>query len=91
MDLTTVEAARRLGVTRRRVLALIEAGRLKAVRFGCAYALKAEDVDALTVRIQGRPTKAILEIRAIAERPGNDRDAVIAREMLRQHMEERRW
>src|ERR1051326_1825032 len=38
-QLTVSEAAARLGVTTRRVIALIEAGRLPATRFGRAYGL----------------------------------------------------
>jgi excisionase family DNA binding protein len=89
MILTSLEAAKRLGITQRRVIALIATGRLKAKRFGRVYSIEAEDVDAMTVRVNGRPTKALLEIRGVAERPG--KDAEVAREMLRRHIEERRW
>lgn len=91
MELTTAEAAKRLGISKARIQQLITDGRLKTRRFGTLHVIKSEDVDGLVVRVHGRPSKAILQIRAIAERPGNDRDAEIARQMLRQHIEERRW
>lgn len=55
--LTTKEAAERLGVTVRRVSALIEAGRLPAARFGRAYMIKESDLKLVEDRSPGRPSK----------------------------------
>jgi excisionase family DNA binding protein len=56
-DLTTKEAAERLGVTPRRVLVLIESGRLRARRFGHAWAIAEKDLAAVADRRNGRPPK----------------------------------
>lgn len=55
--LTTKEAAEQLGVTQRRVLALIASGELEAQRFGSTWAVQEESVQARleTPRIKGRP------------------------------------
>ena len=55
--LTTQEAAQRLGVSTRRVIALIEAGRLPASRFGKAYAIQEADLAIVADRPTGRPAK----------------------------------
>ena len=55
--LTTQEVAERLGVSTRRVIALIEAGRLPASRFGKAYAIKEADLGIVAERPAGRPAK----------------------------------
>ena len=54
----TAEAARRLGVTQNRVLALIAAKRLKATKFGNVWMIDPKDLDAVTKRKPGRPRKA---------------------------------
>lgn len=43
-QLTTKEAAKRLGLTRARIVQLIRAGSIKAVRFGQAYQIKESDL-----------------------------------------------
>lgn len=55
--LTTAEAAVELGVSVRRVHALIKDNRLKAERFGGAWAIKRKDLDAVRDRKTGRPRK----------------------------------
>ena len=55
--LTTLEAAEKLGVTRRRVLALILAGRLPAQKFGRDYMIKEKDLKLVENRKVGRPKK----------------------------------
>jgi excisionase family DNA binding protein len=55
--LTALEAAARLGVSKRRVIALIEAGRLPAERFGNAYVIKESDLKLVEDRKPGRPPK----------------------------------
>ncbi len=57
--MTTGQAARRLGVTRRRVLALIAARRLAARRFGSAWMIEPAALDAPVIRDRkpGRPRK----------------------------------
>jgi len=53
--LTTTGAARRLGISRRRVLAYVAAGRLPAQRFGVAWMIQADDLAVLVRRKPGRP------------------------------------
>ena len=56
--LTTPEAAKILGITRRRVGALIQAGRLKAARFGRVWQVRPADLAAVANRKPGRPVSA---------------------------------
>jgi excisionase family DNA binding protein len=56
--ITTVEAAKRLGVTPGRVRALIEAKRLKAFKYGREWLIDPKDLEAVRVRKVGRPRKA---------------------------------
>jgi excisionase family DNA binding protein len=51
----TTEAGRRLGVSDARVRALIESGRLKAVKIGGAWLIDPKDLDAVKERKVGRP------------------------------------
>jgi excisionase family DNA binding protein len=53
----TVEAGRRLGVSAVRVRALIESGRLKAIKVGGAWLIDPKDLDAVKDRKVGRPRK----------------------------------
>jgi excisionase family DNA binding protein len=56
--LTTKQAAQELGLTERRIRALIGAGRLKADRFGQrSHAIRRSDLDAVRVRKPGRPQR----------------------------------
>jgi excisionase family DNA binding protein len=55
--LTTLEVAEKLGVTRRRVLALIESGRLPATKFGRDYMIREKDLKLVENRKVGRPRK----------------------------------
>jgi excisionase family DNA binding protein len=55
--ITVGEAAKRLAISRRRVLALIQMGRLPAERFGNTYALKEADLALVAERTPGRPRK----------------------------------
>jgi excisionase family DNA binding protein len=57
--LTTKEAAERLGITPRRVQALIEAGRLPAQKFGRDYMIKEADLKLVEDRKVGRPKKRL--------------------------------
>ena len=56
--ITTVEAARRLGVTPSRVRALIEAKRLKAFKYGREWLIDPKDLEAVKNRKVGRPRKS---------------------------------
>ena len=56
--ITTVDAAKRLGVTPSRVRALIEAKRLKAFKYGREWLIDPKDLDAVKDRKVGRPRKA---------------------------------
>lgn len=53
--LSTVEAAERLGVTSRRIVALITSGKLRATRVGRSWVIKASDLAAVQDRPQGWP------------------------------------
>jgi len=53
--LTTRDAAARLGVTPRRVVALIHARRLPAQRFGPVWLIRERDLAKVAVRRPGRP------------------------------------
>ena len=54
--ITTKEAAKELGVTMRRVQALIKAGRLPAQKMGRYCIIRMADLDKVRVRKPGRPT-----------------------------------
>ena len=56
--LTTKQAAERLGITPRRVQALIEVGRLPAQKFGRDYMIKPQDLKLVENRKVGRPKKS---------------------------------
>ena len=55
--LTTNEAAKRLGVSRRRVLALIAGERFPAQKFGRDYLIDEKDLELVADRKPGRPSK----------------------------------
>jgi excisionase family DNA binding protein len=55
--LTTAEVAKRLGVTRARVLALIYEGRLKAEKVGVQLLIAPADLAKLKILKTGRPKK----------------------------------
>jgi excisionase family DNA binding protein len=55
--LTTQQAAERLGVSIRRVNALIQDGRLPAEKFGQVYMIKESDLKLVENRKPGRPRK----------------------------------
>lgn len=54
-QLTTKQASEILGVSRRRVIALIEQGKLKARKFSKVYMIAPKDLDAVRERKNGRP------------------------------------
>lgn len=58
--MTTQEAAEALGVTRQRVLALIQEGRLKATKHGRDWWISEGAVEAVKERKPGRPKKGEL-------------------------------
>lgn len=55
--ISTNEAAEVLGVTRQRVLQLIQDGRLKAERFANVYMIRRGDLEHIEERPMGRPPK----------------------------------
>ena len=59
--LSTSEAAAKLGISRQRVLNLIEDGRLPAFKIGRNYAVKAADLALVAYRPTGRPMKSTSE------------------------------
>lgn len=56
MYLTTKQAAEKLGITPRRVRALIESGRLKARKIGRDYLIDSHNLAAFHPLPPGRPT-----------------------------------
>lgn len=54
-QITASQAAEELGVTHRRVLAMIQAGRLKAQKLGNMWVIRRADLDAVRDRSPGRP------------------------------------
>ena len=56
-SLSTTQAAARLGVSIRRVQALIKSGDLPAVKFGRDWQIKERDVTRFSPRPVGRPRK----------------------------------
>ena len=59
--ITTNEAAGVLGVTRQRVLQLIQDGRIKAEKFANVYMIRRGDLDRIEERPMGRPPKVPAE------------------------------
>jgi excisionase family DNA binding protein len=55
--ISTTNAAEHLGITRQRVLQLIEAGRLPAKLFANVYMIRTEDLRLVEDRQPGRPPK----------------------------------
>jgi excisionase family DNA binding protein len=55
--LTTKQVAEKLGITPRRVQALIEAGKLPAQKIGRDYLIKEKDLKLVEDRKVGRPKK----------------------------------
>jgi excisionase family DNA binding protein len=53
--LSTKDAAERLGISQRRVNALIQSGRLPAVLFGGSWMIQEEDLRLVSDRKPGRP------------------------------------
>lgn len=56
--LTTPEVAERLGISTRRVLALIQSGRLPSQQFGRDHLIKESDLKLVEDRKPGRPSKS---------------------------------
>jgi excisionase family DNA binding protein len=65
--ITTKEAAERLGVTQRRINALIESGKLPAKLFGNSWMINEEDLALVAERKPGRPPKIEGEQAATAQ------------------------
>ena len=59
--ISTTEAAKQLGVTRQRILQLIEDGRLDAKKFASVYIIRRASLSNVEGRKPGRPPKAIGE------------------------------
>lgn len=53
--ISTTEAATRLGITPRRVVALIKSGRLPSQRIGRAHVIRPQDLELVRERAPGRP------------------------------------
>jgi excisionase family DNA binding protein len=57
--LTTKQVAEKLGVTPRRVQALVTAGKLPAIKIGRDYLIKEKDLKLVEDRKIGRPKKIV--------------------------------
>jgi excisionase family DNA binding protein len=62
-QLTTKQASEILGVSRRRVIALIEQGKLKARKFSNVYVIMPKDLEAIKKRKNGRPESDSEEVK----------------------------
>ena len=71
--ISTTDAADRLGITRQRVLQLIEAGRLPAKLFANVYIIRTSDLSLVEERTPGRPPKAKMAKVLQAEKTGRKR------------------
>lgn len=68
--LTTPEVAQRLGISTRRVLALIQSGRLPSQQFGRDHLVKESDLKLVEDRKPGRPPNAKAEISSKRSKKG---------------------
>lgn len=59
-NITTNEAAALRGVTRQRILQLIQDGRLKAEKFGNVYMIQRADLSNIEAKPMGRPPKSLM-------------------------------
>jgi excisionase family DNA binding protein len=70
--ISAADAAEKLGVTKRRVIALINAKnpalKLPATKIGSQYVIRAEDLEAVRERRAGRPEQAEPSPAALAKR-----------------------
>src|SRR5687767_5088498 len=66
-QLTTKQASEILGVSRRRVIALIEQGKLKARKFSNVYMIAPKDLEAVRERKNGRPDRSAERFISFAE------------------------
>lgn len=62
--LTVTDTATRLGISSRRVLALISSGRLPAEKLGPIYTVKESDLKLVEDRKPGRPPKQAIKQKA---------------------------
>jgi excisionase family DNA binding protein len=60
--ISTTEAAKQLGITRQRVLQLIEGGRLDAKKFANVYMINLASLSNVEGRKPGRPPKTVAEV-----------------------------
>lgn len=72
--LSTAEVAAQLGVTRQRVLELIDEERLPAMKVGRAYVVRADDLSSLSIGKPGRPSSKVSEAPA---HPANGSNAAL--------------
>ncbi len=70
--LSTAEVAAYLGVTRQRVLELIGEERLRAMKVGRAYVVRAGDLSSLSLGSPGRPPGKSATANKAATQPAND-------------------
>jgi excisionase family DNA binding protein len=69
--ISTTEAAARLGVTRQRVLQLIENGRLDAKKFANVYMIRLASLENIGDRKPGRPPQAKTGASKAEKKAGN--------------------
>jgi excisionase family DNA binding protein len=68
-ELTAQQVADRLGVSVRRVQAMVKDGRLPASRFGRSLVIREADLSLVADRAPGRPPKAKAEVETIVSKP----------------------
>ncbi len=75
--ISTTDAAAHLGITRQRVLQLIEAGRLPAKLFANVYMIRVNDLSLVEERTPGRPPGKVSTAKKAATQPANGSNKVL--------------
>jgi excisionase family DNA binding protein len=75
--ISTTDAAAHLGITRQRVLQLIEAGRLPAKLFANVYMIRVNDLSLVEERTPGRPPGKVSTANKAATAPANGSNAAL--------------
>ncbi len=75
--LTTPEVAKRLKISTRRVLALIESGRLPSQQFGRDHVIKESDLKLVADRQTGRPPGKVSTANKAATAPASGSNAAL--------------
>jgi excisionase family DNA binding protein len=78
--ISTTDAAAHLGITRQRVLQLIEAGRLPAKLFANVYMIRVNDLSLVEERTPGRPPGKVSTASKAATQPAKASNGASAKQ-----------